>query len=274
MGAGQNGSDYKVDVKTVPKNKNKFNRFRSILRSFFDDCRPRYDIIPTWDPLRGIKPFPKAELKKFKKESITDEELNRLLEAALEEGESVGVGRQYYNLVVSYAFTGGRKGEILRWTWENDIDLEAGRVRLVSRKGGDREDWIPMAPALREALEWQLDNKLRQSDYVFQIRGRSWVGTKSYGKRIRYANKLMERLTEKAEIINGNGKLKKVTFHTLRHYFCTKLGNKVGAGLNVAEATALSRHWTKEIFFGTYVHTEQDKEATMAVAFDDIEVVK
>jgi integrase len=276
------GGEYLLETKKVPENKNKFNRFRTALVSFFKYCRPAFNLPGTWNPMEGISPYKKSELKKPKREILTDEDLEKLLEKALEEGERVGVGRQYHSLLTALSYTGGRKEEILSWTWTDHIDFdgskdfpidekdpfEGPKVRLDSRKGGERQDWLPMAPQLLRSLEWQYKNRLPQSDYVFQVRGSSWKGQKRYGKRIRYASQLIERLIEKAGIYNGGSKPKNIDYHSFRHYFCSKVGEKVGRdGIDIDAARKLTRHWTAEIFVGTYVHTQKSKKDTMETVF-------
>ena len=85
---------------------------------------------------------------------------------------------------------------------------------------------------------------------------------------MKHATQLIERLVERANLVNGKGRLKNIDYHTFRHYFCTRVGKAVGPkGIDIDAARRLPRHWTAEIFVGTYVHTEESKKDTMFAVF-------
>jgi len=89
---------------------------------------------------------------------ITPEEWARFLMAA-------GPERPFF-LAVFYTL--GRVGEIYRLKWE-DLDWEREEIRLWTRKrkGGQmEEDWLPLAPELREHLQ-ALYRRREHPEYVF-----------------------------------------------------------------------------------------------------------
>ena len=58
-------------------------------------------------------------------------------------------------------FTGGRRSEIFRLTW-NDVDLQKEKIRLTDNKSGngmERERWLRMHPELVKALKWWRDDR-------------------------------------------------------------------------------------------------------------------
>jgi integrase len=289
---------YIILEQEVPENRKKHNRWYIVLGRFFQYAQAAYGLSAAWNPLDQIPFYNKQELEAFKKDFITTKELNEILTAALEYGEKGRVGRQYYNLLLAYAMTGARKGEVLCWRWQDHIDFENNRVLLVSHKGGKsrerREDWQIMRPELREALGWQKETNPDKSAnaYVFQVRGPSWRGRKEYGGPMKYNSQLMNRIMERVRaniegdeekknlFKNGNGRLKKVTLHSLKHYFCTQLGKQLGKEtasggiISVTDLTKRSRHRDPKIFFETYCHAEESGSEVMDAAFDDVEFAK
>lgn len=64
-------------------------------------------------------------------------------------------------MLLSLLYTAGRRSEPLRWTWEEDIDLSARRIRLSTCKTADgsrKYEWLTMPARLHDAL---VEHKLR-----------------------------------------------------------------------------------------------------------------
>lgn len=116
-------------------------------------------------------------------------------------------GQDLIMLLVAY-FTGARRGEIFRLSWQ-DINLETGKIRLSDRKAGNgqgRIRWLQMHEELVKALLWWKENRPCQVDNVFmQIQSESTLG-QPYTQR----NRFMISLCEKA-------KVKPFGFHAIRH---------------------------------------------------------
>ncbi len=71
----------------------------------------------------------------------------------------------------AYLHTAARRGEILRWTWNDDINFQEQKVRLGTRKTRDGSmsyEWLPMTDELYGELWWWWNNRtLKDSPYVF-----------------------------------------------------------------------------------------------------------
>ena len=62
-------------------------------------------------------------------------------------------------MLLTLYFTGGRRSEIFRLTW-NDVDLQKEKIRLTDNKSGngmERVRWLRMHPELVKALKWWRD---------------------------------------------------------------------------------------------------------------------
>ena len=73
-------------------------------------------------------------------------------------------------LIGTYWHTGARKGEVLRWTWDDDINFEEKWVRLGTRKSKSREmvyEKLWLNDDLYKLLMWQWKNRHPTSPYVF-----------------------------------------------------------------------------------------------------------
>lgn len=132
------------------------------------------------------------------------------------------------NLLVACAATGGRRSEILRWTWTDDINFRDGSVCLCNRKNPKRElrcRTVAMNAELRAALDDQWKTRLPDSDHVFQNRA-LWKrrdGTvrkhPGYGQRFTARRRFMAGLCKKAKIE------KRIGFHALRRFFASMLAD-------------------------------------------------
>ena len=65
-------------------------------------------------------------------------------------------------LVGAYWHTGARKGEVLRWTWDEDINFEERWVRLGTRKNRSSEmtyEKLWINDDLLKLLQWQWERR-------------------------------------------------------------------------------------------------------------------
>jgi integrase len=137
---------------TRPSNYN-YNFHRKDLSALFRWAVDR-DLMPV-NPCRKIIRLPVHPAEPI---HITEEEWARFLLAA-------GPERPFF-LTVFYTL--GRVGEIYRLKWE-DLDWEREEIRLWTRKrrGGQlEEDWLPLAPELRQHLQ-AIHRRREHPEYVF-----------------------------------------------------------------------------------------------------------
>jgi integrase len=150
----------------------------------------------------------------------TEEEFLKLLLAA---------GRHDRNLLIACAATGGRRSEILRMTWTEDVNFQERTLRLCNRKNRSRElrcRTVPMSDELHSTLQNQWSTKLPDSDFVFQNRavwaskdGRVIRKHPNYGGRYTARRRFMAGLCKRAGIKKAIG------FHALRRFFASMLAD-------------------------------------------------
>jgi len=87
-------------------------------------------------------------------------------------------GQDLVFLLTMY-FTGARRGELFRLSWE-DVDLVNGRIRLTDNKGKNgamRERWLVMHPELAKAFAWWREARHCVVDNVFmQTQSDAYMG--------------------------------------------------------------------------------------------------
>lgn len=111
-------------------------------------------------------------------------------------------------MLLTYYFTGARRGEVFRLTWA-DVNLEEARIRLTDHKAGAgraRVRWLDMHPELVKALAWWKEARPCEVDNVFmqlQCDG-------AMGQPFRQRSKFMALLCKRAGV-------KPFGFHALRH---------------------------------------------------------
>lgn len=128
-------------------------------------------------------------------------------------------------MLLTYYFTGARRGEVFRLSWERDIDLQTGKIRLTDHKGGggaQRVRWHDMHPELVKALAWWRDARPCKVDNVFM----QTHCDGALGEPFRQRNKFMPRLCERAGV-------KPFGFHAIRHKSAAI--TFVAGGLNAAQ---------------------------------------
>lgn len=191
------------------------NERRKHLHAFFDHAR-RFS---------GLRINPVAEIPKMavdrKPQPVpTEEEFLKLLMAT---------DRHDRTLLLTCASTGGRRSEILRMTWTEDVNFKDRTIRLCNRKNRKRElrcRTVPMSEDLYKAMHDAYAIRLPDSDFVFQNRavwksrdGRIIRKHPGYGGRYTARRRFMAGLCKRAGI------KKRIGFHALRRLFASLLAD-------------------------------------------------
>lgn len=154
-------------------------------------------------------------------------------------------------LIGAYWNTGARKGEVLRWTWADDINFEERWVRLGTRKNRSGEmtyEKLWMNDDLHQLLKSQWQNRHPTSPYVFcHMNPKS----KLYGERFVARNKMLRKLCKRA-------KVEKFGYHDIRHSVAKYLNDLQKVGLKkVQQVLRHRRQSTTEIYVeGNYTDTK------------------
>ena len=181
----------------------------AILRRLFNLARK-------WDLYEGKNPVESVEMPKIDNqitEFLKDDEIDRLLKV-LEEWPC----KESSALIKFALFSGFRKGEILRLTWE-DVNFEQGMITLREPKGGKTQT-IPISPQALEVLR----GLKKTSPYVFPGQGgKQKTNFRGPWYKIRKAAGLPD----------------KFRFHGLRHHFASVL---VSNGVDLLVVQKLLTH--------------------------------
>lgn len=137
----------------------------------------------------------------IKMEDLNPEQLSRLIEAIDQDSNT-----QAANLMKMALFTGMRRGELFRLTW-NDIDFERGFILIRDPKGGIDQK-IPLNSATRSLLE---KHSRTDSPFVFPGRG---------GKQRTDIKKQVNRIKERAGLPKHFRAL-----HGLRHVYASMVAS-------------------------------------------------
>lgn len=136
-----------------------------------------------------------------------------------------------YDLVVALLDTGMRYDEMAKLPWSS-VDMDAGIIRIYRNKV-NLADTLCMTNRLKEVMQSRHENRSEKSRYIFEgkkgePRGYVYQGIK----------KAMERagLNNPDVVVEKGGK---VTIHTLRHTFASRL---VQNGVSLAKVSKLLGH--------------------------------
>ncbi len=136
-----------------------------------------------------------------------------------------------YDLVIALLDTGMRYDEMAKLPWSS-VDLETGIIRIYRSKV-DSADTFFMTGRLKTVLQSRQENRTGQSRYVFEDRDGNPRGYVYQGIK-----KAMDRAgLNDPDVINEKGG--KVTIHTLRHTFASRL---VQNGVSLAKVSKLLGH--------------------------------
>lgn len=169
-------------------------------------------------PFTGVKPFPEEPASRY---VPPEEDVIKVLQQAK--------GQELVMLLTIY-YTGARRGEVFRLTWEDDVRLDERRIRLGDNKAGGgqrRYCWMEMHPVLHQALAWWYYSRPFDVDNVFMQEQGDMAG-----EPFRSKGQMMKRLCDRAGV-------KPFGFHALRHKSAAI--TFAAAGLNSAQV--LMRHY-------------------------------
>lgn len=179
------------------KSNNRANVYRKNLLAAWNWGADFVEGFPTAAVFERIRPFPSDRGVRY---VPPEEDVVAVLEQA--QGQDLV-------MLLTYYFTGARRSEVFRLSWNRDIQLRDGMIRLTDHKGGSGAQhvrWQKMHPELIKALAWWWDMRPCQVDNVFmQVHCDGAMGLP-----FKQRNKLMPRLCAKAGV-------KPFGFHALRH---------------------------------------------------------
>ncbi|ACC97724.1 Integrase family protein [Elusimicrobium minutum Pei191] len=183
--------------------KNTVLRKISVMRSFAKYLL-KHEVIKN-NPFK-LLPLPKREklLPKF----LTQEETDRLIDTAANQGKLPARDKALFELIYS---SGLRRSEVTGLSIK-DIDLNLGVVRVMGK--GSKERLVPITDLAIEALKEYLSTRgvYNSGDPLFLNR----LGGRLTGDGLAY---LVKNITIKANLA------RKVTAHSLRHSFATHMLN-------------------------------------------------
>jgi integrase len=182
------------------------------------------------------------------------EQITALLQAARElDGESRPEARPQREIILgTVTFTGLRIGELLALRWR-DVDLAAGRLKVVDSKTNAGVRHIDLLPVLREALTaWKARCRdSRPSDLVF--RTTSGGAHNPSNVRVRFLGKAVARANERLDV-----PLPEVlTPHSLRRTFASLLFSN---GDELPYVMDQLGHTHANMTLGIYAHVMQRKD--------------
>lgn len=222
------------------------NRFKANLSSVFEFGKERFNIKN--NPCSQIKSKPEG---KGRKRYLTVDEQQRLLAAAKE-----SKWEKFYLLVLMAITCGARRGEIshkLRWS---DIDWDKSQVVFRNTKNGFNKR-VPLTVGVMAELK-----KFREigNGLVFASPHNP---TRPYDFRNVWDTALRQ---SNIKIIDEDGE--KVVFHTLRHSFCSSMGN---TGVALHEIAILAGHKSIQTTM-RYTHSDPHRlAATINKIFSEVQ---
>lgn len=189
------------------------NRYRKNLLAAWHWGMDALEGFPQEQPLlERIKPFPVDAGERY---VPPEEDVIKVLNEA--HGQDLV-------MLLTYYYTGARRGEVFRLTWA-DVNLTAARMRLEDHKAGggrQRVRWLAMHPELVRALAWWRDARPLQVENVFM----QLQNDAALGQPFKQRNKLMPLLCARAGV-------RPFGFHALRHK-AASIAFEAG-GLNAAQ---------------------------------------
>lgn len=220
------------------------------------------------NPCDAVEPPEKDD---FKPAELTPAEVYELIVAT--------AGKPIQMHIVISAMTGARAGEVCGLQWP-DVDFERMVIRInkaVKREGGKlvlgstknkKERYVPMTPGLAAVL---LKHK-KEQDRIKEIYG---PGYKDQGFVVAWEDGrwfdphyLSTSFTKILRLINFP---KKVTFHTLRHFYASAM-QKAGANLKYI-SDALGHGKMDNITADVYIHTQVEDMRKYVNWLDDAVLV-
>ncbi len=227
-----------INERAKTSSNNSANKDRKNLRAFYSWVQQMYGIL--YDPTAPIKMKPHTRAVR---RLIPIQDIYKVMLAATEQDQV---------LLGAYWHTGARKGEVLRWTWADDVNFEERWVRLGTRKNRSGEmtyEKLWMNDDLHRLLKSQWQNRHPTSPYVF-----CHMNPKSelYGQRFVARFKMLRKVCKRAGV-------EKFGFHDIRHSVAKYLNDLHKVGLKkVQQVLRHRRQSTTEIYVeGNYTDTKE-----------------
>jgi len=226
-----------INKRARSQSNNAANKDRKNLKAFYGWILEMYGIMH--DPTAPIKKKPHE--KQPRRLIPIQDILNVML-----------VAKSYDRVLIgTYWHTGARKGEVLRWTWEDDINFEERWVRLGTRKSKSGEmvyEKLWLNDDLYKLLIWQWKNRHPTSPYVFcHMNPKS----KFYGQPYKERRKTLKKLCKDA-------KVEPFGYHDIRHTVAKYLNDLQKVNLKkVQQVLRHRKQSTTEIYVeGNYTDTK------------------
>ncbi|HKB90468.1 MAG TPA: tyrosine-type recombinase/integrase, partial [Opitutaceae bacterium] len=182
--------------------------------------------------------------------------LDRLLKAPVGNAWRGRAHLEQFRYMIPLAFeTGGRRGEIVSMATQ-DLDLENTRVRFWYRKGRKHElksRWVPMPEHLAEIMATlKIDP---DQAYLFpDENGKLWQSKIAFYRQ-------WERIVKEATMPD-------LTFHRLRHSYCSQLSNK---GVDESTRMRLMGH-ASPVTQQRYTHISEERKRQVVKVFDELKL--
>lgn len=162
-----------------------------------------------------------------------------------------------YDLVIMLLDTGCRYSEVANLPWSR-VDLETGSLSIYRSKVNN-EDMLYMTGRLKEVLSRRFGERQANARYVFENKA---------GKARGYAAQAIKKAMDRAglndpEVVREKGG--KVTMHTLRHSYASKL---VKNGISLYEVSVLLGHSDSKMT-QRYAHLAPNDASRKAVGLID-----
>jgi len=248
-------NDYALSRKKIVQG-GTVNKDIAVLRRMF-----WYAIENNWleyNPAQRWQEFPENEAKEEYLEwgqyQMVLDAVDRLLKAPVAKAWRGRPHLAKFTYMIPLAYeAGGRRGEIVG-LGSKDLDMENKKVRFWSKKGRKHElksRWVPMPDHLAEVLSTlKIDP---DNAYLFpDENGKLWKSKIAFYRQ-------WERITKEA-------KMPGLTFHRLRHSYCSQLANKA-----VDESTRmrLMGH-TSPATQQRYTHISEERKRQVVKVFNDL----
>ena len=212
------------------------NRRLSALRSFFKFLA-RESYIKTNPILILSSPKLEKHLPSF----MTEEEVVKLIEAALPKDDKDELGLRDRAILETFYSTGMRISELVGLS-ADDVDFISGILKVMGK--GKKERIVPIGEIAIQTIRRYLEKRKKQNNAVFLNKNGSRITTRG-------VRGIVEKYLRLAGIKHG------VSPHTLRHSFATHLLNR-GADLRtVQELLGHANLSTTQIY--THITTERLK---------------
>ncbi len=218
-------------------------------------------------PLSHLEPLNVRVDRRYERRALTEDELRRLMRAAMEGEEQFG---RDASGVISWRMSGPDRAMLYRLAVETG--LRAGELRSLTPNSFDLSNGLPTVTVLAAYSKHRRDDTLpllgstaaMLREYLAEREAAKPVF--SFPRREELAKVLRVDL-EAAKIPHRDGKNRLVDFHALRHTFITNLAQ---GGVHPKTAQALARHSTITLTMDRYSHTGREQEVQALSVLPDL----